>query len=120
MNLLDQEALGTIAHFAHGKGVLAKRSLAGAPWRQTASTYADRWRIAYATPFVAEKFDWDELAIRFTAFAPGVSTALMGTRELEHLRRAVAAVERGVLPPEALASIDHRFATHAAEWLGVI
>ena len=120
VNLLDQEALGKVAQFAHGKGVLAKRALAGAPWRHSTSAYADRWRIAYATPFVAGKFDWDELAIRFAAFAPGITAALMGTRELDHLRRAVSAVERGALPEDALASIDHRFAAHAEDWLGVI
>lgn len=120
VNLLDQEALGKIAHFAHGKGVLAKRALAGAPWRHEGSAYADRWRIAYATPFVAGKFDWDELAIRFAAFAPGVDAALVGTRGLDHLRRAARAVEHGRLPDDALASIEHRFAAHAEDWRGVI
>ena len=124
VNLLDQEALGKIAQFPdgtlHGKGVLAKRALAGAPWRLATSAYVDRWRIAYATPFVAGNFNWDELAIRFSAFAPGVSAALMGTCSLDHLRRAAHSVERGALPAEALASIDHRFTSHAEDWLGVI
>lgn len=119
VNLLDQEALGKIDEVAHGKGVLAKRAVAGAPWRHSTSAYVDRWRLAYARPF-SGGFDWDELAIRFAAFAPGVGSALVGTRAPEHLRCAVSAVEKGPLPAEALAEIEARFAPHAADWPGVI
>jgi L-galactose dehydrogenase/L-glyceraldehyde 3-phosphate reductase len=43
-----------------------------------------------------------EAAIRFTLSAREVSVALVGTSSLEQLEHAVAAANRGPLPPEAL------------------
>ena len=39
-----------------------------------------------------------DCAIRFAAFAPGVTCVLVGGTQIEHLRDNVAAVERGPLP----------------------
>lgn len=46
-----------------------------------------------------------EAAIRFAAFTPGVSTALVGISNLDQLEQAAAAVERGPLPHAALAHV---------------
>lgn len=46
-----------------------------------------------------------EAAIRFATHTPGVSTALIGVSSLEQLEQAAAAVERGPLPPQAIADI---------------
>ncbi len=46
-----------------------------------------------------------ELAIRFAISAPRISTALIGTASLEQLDVAIAAAERGPLPPAALERI---------------
>ena len=43
----------------------------------------------------------DELAIRFAAFADGVSSALAGTRRLENLHRILDAVDKGLFPSKS-------------------
>ncbi len=43
-----------------------------------------------------------ELAIRHAAFVPGMGCALIGTASVEQLEAAIAAVERGPLPPGAV------------------
>lgn len=43
-----------------------------------------------------------EAAVRFAISKPELSTAMIGTSSVEQLEQAVAAAERGVLPPEAL------------------
>lgn len=46
-----------------------------------------------------------EAAIRFVISQPNVSSALLGTSSPEQLEEGIAAVERGPLPPEALAQV---------------
>jgi aryl-alcohol dehydrogenase-like predicted oxidoreductase len=46
-----------------------------------------------------------EAAIRFAITRPEIATALIGTASVEQLETAIAAAERGPLPPEALARI---------------
>jgi aryl-alcohol dehydrogenase-like predicted oxidoreductase len=47
-----------------------------------------------------------EAAVRFAAFTPGVSTALVGISTLQQLEDAVAYVERGPLPAQAIERIQ--------------
>jgi aryl-alcohol dehydrogenase-like predicted oxidoreductase len=47
-----------------------------------------------------------EASIRFALTHPGLSTVLVGTSEQAHLEAAIAAVERGPLPPAALDQLD--------------
>ncbi|MCB0153692.1 MAG: aldo/keto reductase, partial [Anaerolineae bacterium] len=52
-----------------------------------------------------------EAAIRFVLNHPGISTAPIGLSSLDQLEQAVAAIEKGPLPPEA---IDQLFEVWAA------
>ena len=47
-----------------------------------------------------------EASIRFALTHPALSTVLVGYSEMSHLEAAIAAVERGPLPPAALALLD--------------
>jgi aryl-alcohol dehydrogenase-like predicted oxidoreductase len=47
-----------------------------------------------------------EASIRFALTHPGMSTVLVGTSEFAHLEAALAAVERGPLPPAALELLE--------------
>jgi aryl-alcohol dehydrogenase-like predicted oxidoreductase len=57
-----------------------------------------------------------EFALRFTAYAPGVHTAIVGTAKLAHLRRNITAAGRGPLPAEALESIDRAWHDVGSDW----
>ena len=113
------------------KGVLAKRSLASAPWSPNASrksepVYVERWRDFVSPPNdpprddpgdLFEGLPWDEIAFRFAAFAPGVTSALFGTRQNDNLARGIELVSRGPLASDVVAAIRARF---RHDWHGVI
>lgn len=115
VNVVDQAALRVSVPLAaaRGIGVLAKRALAGAVWthatrpaRPDLATYWDRVR---ASPLPST--DPLDFAARFAAFAPGVTCALVGSTDVDHLTQTAAAIARGPAP-----SLDR----DRPEWLGVV
>jgi aryl-alcohol dehydrogenase-like predicted oxidoreductase len=56
-----------------------------------------------------------EASIRFALSHPALSTVLVGYSEMAHLEAAIAAVERGPLPPAALALLDELWRGLAGE-----
>jgi aryl-alcohol dehydrogenase-like predicted oxidoreductase len=99
VSVFDQAALGSTIPRARAAGleVLAKRAMGGAVWRHATrperpdlAQYWDRMRALPAR-------DWESIALRFAAFAPGVTTALAGTTNPAHLRRWAEAVRLGPL-----------------------
>jgi aryl-alcohol dehydrogenase-like predicted oxidoreductase len=120
-NLCDQRAAAVIerAHRA-GLGVIAKRPLANAPWRfaerpagHEAELYWVRWK---ELAMDAGELPWNELAVRFAAHAPGVSSAIAGTSSIAHLRHNADLVARGALPPAVVAAVRARFEAVGADW----
>ena len=61
-----------------------------------------------------------ELAIRFSAHAPAVSTAIVGSRRLDHLAEMSALAAKGPLPEDLAAEITSRFACLGPDWPGMI
>jgi len=120
-NLCDQRAASVIERAAaNGLGVIAKRPLANAPWRyaeqpigQEAEPYWLRWKALEVDP---GGLAWDELAARFAAHFPGVSSAIAGTRQVAHLCHNVELVARGALEPAVVDAIRGRFAAVGADW----
>jgi aryl-alcohol dehydrogenase-like predicted oxidoreductase len=124
VNVFDQAALRDSVPRAAGRGmgVVAKRPLGNAPWR-----FAERpagqdaevtWERMHALALDPAGMGWDELAVRFAAFAPGVACAVMGTTSLAHLRDAVAHVAKGGLAEEVKAGIAGRYEAVGREWAG--
>ena len=124
VNVFDQHALrdSVPRAAARGMGVVAKRSLGNAPWR-----FPDRpaghdaevtWGRMHALALAPVPLAWDEMALRFAAFAPGVSCAVVGTTSLGHLRDAAAHVAKGALTEDVTAGIAARYAAVGAEWAG--
>ena len=131
VNLCDQRSLDDALPEAAGRGVgvIAKRPLANAPWahaERPAGQYVERyWERLQAMrsgtpPLDPGPFDWDELALRFSAHAPGVACAIAGTASLEHLGRNVRLVERGPLPASSVAAVRQAFEVHGAGWDGEV
>jgi len=111
---------------ARGLGVLAKRSLAGAIWdlaqRPEAfaeGQYWDRWQAMHL-PAPAEGLSWNEVALRFSAHAPGVASTLVGTRSLAHFKENLAWVEKGSLPEDEVELLRAAFRRHDQAWSGLI
>lgn len=121
VNVCDQRSLVA----TRGLGVVAKRPLANTPWNPSAAHPDDAAAAAYRTRWAALRLDDlglppAELAIRFAAFAPGVSTAIVGSRRLSHLAEIAAHVAKGPLPEEIRAEITSRFAALGHDWPGMI
>ena len=126
VNLVDQRALdGAVAEAARrGLGVIAKRPLGNMCWRfreRPIGEYAEvYWERFQSLPARAPEDDWTNVALRFAAFAPGVSSAVVGTRSLAHLRQHVAAVAEGPLDPAQVAELRAWFRASDQGWEGQI
>lgn len=94
VNPFDRASLDTAVRDASaaGLGVLAKRPLANAAWRfehaPEAPDVRSYWERAQALAIDPAPFPWPELAVRFAAYASGVSAALIGTSSAAHLASA--------------------------------
>ncbi|HEY8088614.1 MAG TPA: aldo/keto reductase [Polyangiaceae bacterium] len=126
VSVFDQHALGASVPraAAAGIGVLAKRALGNAPWR-----FADRpagqdaelsWDRMQALALDPAPWAWEELALRFAAFAPGVTTAVVGTTNAAHLHAAAAAIAKGPLAADTVTAIRARWSAVGLAWPGRI
>lgn len=121
INIADQHNLRTIIPDADaaGLGVIAKRPIANAIWRHERRPdgvygwqYWDRLQeLAYEVDLPMAEF-----ALRFTAFAPGVCTSILGTTNPDNLTRAVQAVEQGPLPDTVMAHVGQRWFAVGQDW----
>ncbi len=64
--------------------------------------------------------DLDGVALRFSAFAPGVDCVIVGGADARHLQNNIAAVSAGPLRPEQLAAIRGAFSRAGTNWRGLI
>jgi aryl-alcohol dehydrogenase-like predicted oxidoreductase len=124
VNLVDQWSLTHVLPSAQRCGVIAKRPLANAPWRfdsQPAGEYAEAyWERMRALGVSPADGDWLGTAVRFAAYAAGVSAAIVGTASPEHIQAAAAAAERGPLPEGEAARWREAWAPYADVWPGLL
>ena len=124
INLFDQRAIDRLLPLAPSLGVIAKRPLGNAPWRfaerpagDDAEEYWLRWKAMELDP---GDLAWDELALRFTLSTPGVSSAITGSRNLEHMQKNLDAAAKGPLPAEVYAMVREAFRRQGVSWSGKI
>ncbi|MCX6285955.1 MAG: aldo/keto reductase [Bacteroidetes bacterium] len=126
INFCDQRGISNYLPGAKktGMGVIAKRPIANAPWRHTSppvghysEEYWHRWKKMNPD---AQGLNWDELALRFTAFTEGVDTCILGTSSIGHLKIGVEAFEKGPLSPEIYTYLREGFKTNDTDWVGLI
>jgi aryl-alcohol dehydrogenase-like predicted oxidoreductase len=110
-----------------GQGLLIKRALAGMAWARPErpgdfceGQYWDRWRALALPELGPLGLPWLELALRWAAFQPGVSSVLVGTKTLHNLQAGIAAIERGPLPAEVLALLDAAWQRAGRGWPGIV
>ncbi|HEU0032352.1 MAG TPA: aldo/keto reductase [Kofleriaceae bacterium] len=119
VNVADQRALDRSVPVAaaRGIGVLAKRPLANAAWREPerpdAPDRATYWDRVHAMGLTVTA----ESALAFVLAQPGISSVLVGTTSLDHLRTMT---EVHALGAAAADEIRTRFRRHDRGWDGVI
>ncbi len=109
---------------ARGLGIIGKRALGNAPWRhptqphgQYCETY---WGRMNALKYDLHGMPWDEVALRFAAYAPNVSSAIVGTASATHLAHNLALVEKGPLPAEVMVRLQSRYLELGSHWPGEV
>jgi aryl-alcohol dehydrogenase-like predicted oxidoreductase len=126
VNLFDQRCLEQILPIAQerGMGVIAKRPNANAPWRfaeRPAGDYCEEYWMRWKAMAIETKdMDWQELALRFTAHAPAISSAIVGTKSIEHMLQNMKLVDRGPLPAQRFEFLRQTFRQHGDNWEGQI
>lgn len=126
INFCDQRALFGIIQAASqkGMGVIAKRPIANMPWRyenRPHGNYAEEYWHRYKTMNIDTRgLSYNELAVRYTAHAPGVSTCIIGTTSLEHMRQNVEWIAKGPLPQDLLQHIRDAFTKWDQGWTGQV
>ncbi|MFP2958398.1 aldo/keto reductase [Myxococcus sp. 1LA] len=126
VNLFDQRAIDRSVAWARAKGlgVIAKRPLGNAPWRfperPSAHDIGEYWHRMRTMALDARGLDWSDVALRFAAHVPGVSTCIVGTGRLKHLQRNIRTLEEGPLPADFVTAIREAFRRCDAGWDGMI
>lgn len=124
VNIFDQWGLKNVYPKAKERsmGTIAKRSIGNAPWR-----FSDHPKGEYCEEYwkrmKAMELDfgerWLETALRFTAYAPGVDTMIVGTTNSEHLRDNVEQVNKGPLENDLVEKLKNVFAGYGSNWAGM-
>ena len=130
VNVVDQVNLDRVLPVCRARnvGVLAKRPIANAAWKDLsqqqglyktyAKTYTERLAKTGLTPealgFGAG--DWPEIALRFTLSQPGVHCAIIGTQSEANAAANLALAAKGPLPADVVQKIRDAF--HAADPAG--
>jgi aryl-alcohol dehydrogenase-like predicted oxidoreductase len=130
VNLADQRSLdGAIARASQrGIGVIGKRPLANMAWRfderprgDYAEVYWERLQSLLPSLRAEEPVKaWADMALRFSAFARGVASVIVGTRNIDHVRANVAVVESGALSPRIEESFRAWFRANDRDWTGQV
>lgn len=129
VSIADQRNVDGVLPVAQRRnlGVLAKRPIANAAWKQPeqqpgfysnyASIYHERLakmglsleKLGYGGGGAPDQL-WPELALRFTLSQPGVHTAIVGTTNARHVAANIAAADKGALAADQVAAIRTAFA----------
>ncbi len=126
VNLFDQASLSgaLLRATAKGMGVIAKRPVGNAPWRFAAQPIGDYcepyWLRMHAMQLDTSGLPWQDFALRFSAFAPAVSSAIVGTGSIENLLYNIERAEQGPLTDAQFEHIYVAFKKYGASWTGQI
>lgn len=126
VNICDQLSLRQYLPTAQqrGLGAIAKRPIANAPWRfaeRPTGDYAEEyWVRLKAMDIDPGDLQWQELAVRFSAYAPGVCSAIVGTGNLGHFLANVELARKGPLPSEIIDRIQTAYDRENRGWTGQV
>lgn len=124
-NVFDQRAIDRVVTLAgkRGIGVIAKRPIGNAPWLhadQPHGRYCEQYWLRMKAMGLDFGADWPDIALRFTAFTIGVTSCIVGGRNIDHVRSNIASIARGPLPSEVVARIRTAFAQCDSNWTGQV
>jgi aryl-alcohol dehydrogenase-like predicted oxidoreductase len=122
LNICDQRVIdGAMSRSVdRGLGLIAKRPLANTPWHYAEcpkGEYAEEYWWRWNTMKLERRdLRWQELALRFTAFTPGVSSCIVGTTQLNHIQENISLLDAGPLTDDHVTSIRQSFRMNDPGW----
>jgi hypothetical protein len=122
LNICDQRVIeGSLVRASvRGLGIIVKRPVANAPWRFNEcpkGDYAEEyWRRWKTMDIETRGLNWQAVALRFTAFTPGVSSCIVGTTQLSHVQENIAHIESGPLNADHRVLIRKAFRDNDSGW----
>ena len=124
-NICDQRNLYSNLPRAkeRGLGFIAKRPIANAPWRfaeKPSGHYCEEYWLRLQKMNLNFEMDMYELALRFSAFTWGIDSCIVGTTNLDHLKRNIEIIEKGKLPEEIINIIKESFIKNDVNWVGQV
>lgn len=125
INVFDQDSIQRVIPKAteNGMGYIAKRPVGNAPWRfadQPNGHYSETYWHRMKTMQLDFGSDWQSVALRFTAFHSGISSCIVGTTNLNHLKLNVEIIEQGPLPADVVSQIRSSWQKHQKGWDGQV
>ena len=133
VSIADQEAIDFVLPkaAARGMGVIVKRPIANAAWRNGSQPPSDWYSRPYWDRLQALDYDFIarngndavergvNVALRFTLGTVGVTTAIVGTTRVERIASNIAHAAAGPLPSSQYDAIRARWrAVARADWTG--
>jgi aryl-alcohol dehydrogenase-like predicted oxidoreductase len=127
VNLCDQQGLSVLEDFrSRGIGTIAKRPLAGRPWAPGSPprdpVHREYWRrfAELRAAIATQQADWDALALRFAAYAPGVDCCIVGGTDIRHILRNAQTAAAGPLPAPEYSALRDAFLRVGSQWPGQV
>jgi hypothetical protein len=129
VSIADQEAIERVLPMAaaRGMGVIVKRPIANAAWRNGKQPPGDWYTRPYWDRLQKPDYDFIRrgvedavaVALRFTLGTVGVTTAIVGTTRPERIAQNIAHAGAGPLSPAEYEAIRARWrAVAPADWVG--
>jgi aryl-alcohol dehydrogenase-like predicted oxidoreductase len=125
INVFDQHSIDSIVtpSLKRNIGYIAKRPIGNAPWLYTEQPHGN-YCEEYWKRMKSMKLDfgdeWLDVALRFTAFTPGISTSTVGTTNLDHIKRNIEIINKGPLSEDIVKKIRAAFKNNDQNWTGQI
>jgi len=124
ISICDQQVMSGLLQEAKNKkmGVISKRPLANCVWKYKELPKYDNASNEYWHRLNKMNFDfdmdWNELALRFSAFTDGVDSCVVASTNIEHIKQNVAYIQKGTLPKDIFNTIRTRFINSGTNWEG--
>ena len=125
INIFDQRSIDSVVTPAskNGIGYIAKRPIGNAPWlhaNQPTGNYCEEYWKRMKAMKLQFGDEWTDIALRFTAFTPGISCSIVGTTNLDHIKKNIEIVNKGSLPAGTIETIRNAFTQNDTQWIGQV
>jgi aryl-alcohol dehydrogenase-like predicted oxidoreductase len=124
LNICDQRVIEDVLPNIATQGFIAKRPSANHPWRfndRPVGDYCEEYWLRWCAMGLSNHDrEWGEIAIRFAFSLPQVSSAIIGTGSMAHLKQNIAWLEAGGLDADWFEELRKAFRQHDRGWLGEI